>query len=428
MPSDRSDLLGRAFDAVTGSDADDRAGPKGEAGNFFRHALSLSMTKTGDGLIDPKLVLSWLLTNSGVPAVLIGLLVPIREAGALLPQIFISNRIMGWRQRKWAWAGGSIAQGLAVAAILAAALLLSGWALGLVVCAALAVFAVARSFCSVSYKDVLGRTVGESRRGTVTGLGGSVASGGVIMFGAVLLSGVAERQVVVYGALGLAALLWLGAGAVFSGMDEPEAKPARPQANPLRQFGLLRENPQLLRFVLARGCLVATALAPPYLILMAGREGGGFQHLGLLLFASAGASFLSSYIWGRLSDRSSRRVLMLAGVIAGIVLLVAAGAGWAGMVGTLWVLPSLLFVLMVAYHGVRNARSTYLVDMAPEEARAAYTAVANTMIGIVLLGGGIFGLIASSLGAAVVVAGFGLLSFAGTAVAAGLDEVEAYAE
>lgn len=427
--SDESEDLGeRAFEAVTGADGTRGDAPAGEAGNFFRHALSLALTKTGDGLIDPKLVLSWLLSHSGVPPVLIGLLVPVREAGALLPQIVISGRIMAWPQRKWAWAGGSAVQGLAVAAILGAALLLEGRALGLAVCAALAVFAVARSFCSVSYKDVLGRTVARSRRGTAAGLGASVASAGVILFGAVLLSDVADRRAVVLGALALAALSWLAAAAVFAGMNEPLAEPEAPRENPLGQFTLLREDRQLLRFVLARGCLVATALAPPYLILMAS-EGGqsGFRHLGLLLFSSAGASLVSSYVWGRFADVSSRRVLIAAGAIAGAVLGVAALAGGAGMAGTLWVLPALMFALMVAYHGVRNARSTYLVDMAPEDRRAAYTAVANTVIGVLLLGGGVFGLVASTFGAGVAVAGFAALSLAGAALAWGLDEVEARA-
>jgi len=428
MAENQSNLTETAFKAVTGAGAAKEGAPEGEAGNFFRHVLSLAMTKSGDGLIDPKLVLSWLLTNAGVPSVLIGLLVPIREAGALLPQIVISNRIMAWQQRKWAWAGGSAAQGLAVAAILGAALLMSGWALGLAVCAALAVFAVARSFCSVSYKDVLGRTVAKSRRGTAAGLGASVASAGVIAFGAVLLSGVAERTLVVHLALALAALLWLGAGVVFAGMNEPRAEAQTPSPNPFRQFGVLRENRQLLRFVLARGCLVATALAPPYLILMASDQGAsGFRHLGLLLFSSALASLISSYVWGRFADVSSRRVLIAAGIIAGVVLSAATLAGWAGVVGALWVLPALMFALMVAYHGVRNARSTYLVDMAPEDRRATYTAVANTVIGLILFGGGVFGLIASMLGPGVVVAGFGVLSFAGAALAWGLDEVETLA-
>ena len=48
--------------------------------NFLIHVLSLGATKTGDGLVDPKLVLSWLLGALGAPTAAIGMLVPVREA------------------------------------------------------------------------------------------------------------------------------------------------------------------------------------------------------------------------------------------------------------------------------------------------------------------------------------------------------------
>ena len=50
------------------------------------HLTSLALTKTADGLIDPKLVLAWLLDAIGSPGFLVGMLVPVRESGALLPQ------------------------------------------------------------------------------------------------------------------------------------------------------------------------------------------------------------------------------------------------------------------------------------------------------------------------------------------------------
>ncbi|WP_233346949.1 hypothetical protein [Hyphobacterium sp. CCMP332] len=81
-----------------------------EAGNFFRHVGSLSLSKIADGLIDPKLVLSWLMLSLGAPAALVGLLVPIREAAALLPQLFTAGALRRLPRRKWAWASGSAVQ------------------------------------------------------------------------------------------------------------------------------------------------------------------------------------------------------------------------------------------------------------------------------------------------------------------------------
>lgn len=53
----------------------------------------------------------------------------------------------------------------------------------------------------------------------------------------------------------------------------------------------------------------------------------------------------------------------------------------------LYVLPAIHFFLMISYQGVRLGRSTHIVDMADPETRAAYTALSNSIIGIVLLGG-----------------------------------------
>lgn len=61
--------------------------------NFLTHVVGLAGTKLGDGLADPKLVLAWLLGALGAPAAAIGLLMPVRESLALLPQLLIAPRI-----------------------------------------------------------------------------------------------------------------------------------------------------------------------------------------------------------------------------------------------------------------------------------------------------------------------------------------------
>src|SRR5690606_18832112 len=116
-------------------------------------------------------------------------------------------------------------------------------------------------------------------------------------------------------AIGLAAILWLAAGAVFSTLIEEPARGDMGTAV-LAQLTLLRTDPQLRRFIWARGLLTATALAPPYLVLLGAQAGHGtFDRLGAMVLASSIASFLSSWIWGRMADRSSRRVLMLSGLV-----------------------------------------------------------------------------------------------------------------
>lgn len=406
-----------------GLDADQR---RAEPGNFLRHAASLSLTKTADGLIDPKLVLAWLLTQLSVSSFWIGLLVPVREAGALLPQMLTAPRIEAMRRRKWAWAAGSLVQGIAAAAIAIAGLTLEGRAAGIAIVALVAVLALARSVCSVSYKDVLGKTVGQSRRGTATGLAGSVSSAAVALFALVLMFGPSNRFAVVTGAVLLAASFWLIASAIFATLREGRSATGTPGpifSSAAAQFGLLADDPNLRRFIAARGLLVGAALAPPFLVLMAGDEGGtGLSRLGALVLASSAAAFLSSYVWGRLADRSSRKVLILSGLAAAIALSAAVAASIAGLMAEVWVAPTILFALMLAYNGVRQGRSTYLVDMSPEDARARYAAVSNTVIGVILLASGLFGALASTFGVVWTVALFAAMSVAGAGVAWSMDE------
>ncbi len=423
-----------AFAALTAED-DGRAcrelspdACRAQPGSFLRHAAALTLTKSADGLIDPKLVLSWLLTTLGAPAIFVGLLVPVREAGALLPQLFTAGWIRRLPRRKWVWAGASLVQGAAALAILAAGLTLSGAAAGATIVAALAVLAVARSFASVSYKDVLGKTVDKARRGTATGLASSAAAASVVIFALLLMSGLVERGVLVFAGLGLAGIAWILAGLVFATLAE-EAGATEGGRNAARvalsHLAYLRDDPQLRRFILVRGCLVATALAPPYLVMLGAGAGGVFEALGALVLASALAGLVSSYVWGRLADRSSRLVLAAAGGLGAAALLLALGVSAAGPGGTSWALPVALFALMIAYQGVRLGRATHLVDMAPGDRRAVYTALANTVIGLLLLAGGLVGALAALAGPAAAVWLFVALSAAGGALALGLDEVQA---
>jgi hypothetical protein len=405
--------------------------------NFLRHVLALGATKTGDGLADAKLVLAWLLGAVGAPAALIGLLVPIREAGALLPQLVTAGAIRSLPRRKWAWAAGSLVQGLCVlgmglAAFAAARGTLDAAALGWTVVGLLALMSLARSVCSVAYKDVLGKTVSKATRGTATGTASTVASAGVFAFGVALAVGLLPLSVTTIAAvLCIAGGLWILAAAVFATLAE-QAGATEGGGNALSvalgQASLLRSDAQLRRFVAVRALLVATALAPPYLLALAGRESGGaLGELGLFVVASSLAAVLSTYLWGRLSDVSSRRVLVYAGLVAALALGTAAGLGTLApdaLRGTL-VLPGVLFVLMIAHQGVRLGRSTHVVDMADADRRAAYTALSNTIIGLWLLVAGAFGLVAQAYGEAVLLGVFAALSALASLVALGLHEVQA---
>lgn len=402
------------------SDAQHQVEPR----NFLRHMAALAGSKLGDGLVDAKLVLSWLITHLGAGPVFVGLLVPVREAGSLLPQLFTAGAIGALARRKWVWAVGAAVEGLAALGIALVALTMRGFWAGVAIVALLAVLALARSACSASYKDVLGKTVGKARRGTVTGFASSLGAAGVIVFALLLLFAPLERATLVIGAVALAGVIWIASGLVFATLaEEPQPrKDILPLRETLGQLRLIRTDGQLARFIAARALLVGSALAPPYLLVLAALDSDGEGELGLLVLASALASLLSSWVWGRMSDRSARRVLILSGVAAALALLLGLGLHAFGMAEAAGV-AVVLFGLMIAYHGVRQGRTTYLVDMAPKDLRAAYTAVSNLAVGVVLLAAGAVSAGLAMIGTPLVIAVFAAASALGAWVAYGLDEV-----
>ncbi|WP_428388601.1 MFS transporter [Mucisphaera sp.] len=398
--------------------------------NFLTHVTALAMTKTGDGLLDPKLVLAWLLTALGSPAAIVGLLVPVREAGALLPQLITAGYIRAMKQRKWAWVAGSAVQGLAVLAIAATALTLQGGAAGVTIIALLALFALGRSVCSVSYKDVLGKTVAKATRGTATGSAGTLAASAVLLFGILLALDLLPRTTTTIAiVLTFAAGLWLTAAALMSTLTEEPGETEGGNNALLTardNLKLLYTDCHLRRFIATRALLTATALAPPYILALAGSNAPDDARLGFFIIASSLAALTTNYIWGRLADRSSRRVLILAAIIATISLLATATLGlyaqdapWLA-----YALPASLFLLMIAYQGVRLGRSVHLVDMATPDTRAAYTALSNTTIGLLLLAASAFAGLTQTLGVPATLLAFATMTTLATITAATLDEVQ----
>lgn len=399
--------------------------------NYLLQIFSLTGTAIGDSLASPKLVLAWLLTHVGAPQFMLGLLVPIRESLSLLPQLFIAKWIREVPVRKWFWVFGSVAQGFCIAAMAVAVASLDGAAAGWAVLALLVVFSLSRGVCSVASKDVLGKTIAKTRRGSVSGYAASAAGAVVVAVGLIgFLPGNDERGMTFYIVLlTMAGGLWIISAAAYSLLNEQPGATAG-GGNAIReaidQFSVIRRDAELRNFIIVRTLLISTALvAPFYVSLMSNASGEALSGLGALMIASGAASFLSAPIWGRLSDRSSRQVMSAAAALAGITGVgTAAIAWWAPESLRIWWFPAAYFLLSVAHAGVRLGRKTHLVDIASAENRATYVAVSNTIIGVMLLVGGAFAGAAASFGAAGAIFILALVSLVGAVSALRLDEAQ----
>ncbi len=384
----------RIPDADTRGAADEQ--PDGKR-NFLVLLVAASMTRFGDAVADPKTVLAWLMSFVGAPGFLFALLVPIRESGSMLPQIFIGGHLRKRSLRRGAWIISNLLQCAMVAGIGLAAATLDGAAAGWAILVCVAGFSLARSLGSVAGKDVLGKVVPKGRRGRLNGLATGLSGLLAVGFGVFLSAGgMRDDSPLFYGGL-LAggAVLWLLAAAVLTRLRERPGETAPGGAawrDSLARLDLLRTDPVFRRFLITRTLLLCSALSAPFYVLLAReRTTANASVLGGFILASGLANALSAPIWGVMADRSSRRVLIRAALLTGAlgVALFAAVESLPGAAASDWLYPAAFFVLGVAHGGVRAGRKTYVVDLAGGVKRTDYVSVGNTFMGMMLLLAGV---------------------------------------
>lgn len=392
--------------------------------NFMRHLLAALGNKLADELANARLVLPWLMGIIGAPVWMVGLLVPIRESGALLPQLFVAGFIRLKSQRKWVWVAGGLLQAVSALALALLALLGSGTLGGALVLLVLIFLSLARGLSSIATKDVMGKTIAKRRRGTLMGWSGSVAGGATLLAGAVLmLFGDRPGELALAILLTVAAAGWaLNALCAARISETPGAVEGGENAwdSIKLGFSLLREDRTFLHFNVSRALLLSSALALPYIALLgqnqSGTELGG---LGFMVIVSGIAAMLASPVWGKRADASSRQVMRDAALGTAVCCVLGASLAWlpGSWTAQIWPYALVYGLLVIIHHGVRLGRKTYLVDIATQENRALYVALSNTLTGVLmLLVGAMMGGLAQWLGSSAL-----LLVLAVTAIGAMLS-------
>ncbi|WP_084102763.1 MFS transporter [Demequina sp. NBRC 110051] len=372
------------------------------AANGLRQMAAQALQSAGDEVVNAKTVLPWLMNALGAPGAFVGFLVPIRESGSMLPQAAWAPRVQARRQRKGVWVAGAAGQAVATAAMALVAATVEGWVAGVGILVALAVFALARSLTSIASKDVLGRTVPQGQRGQIQGVTTVASAVVAVTLGLGLRSWGGDLGVGVLAALlGGAASLWALGALIYATIRKPveETEPATASATADSQTdddepgwmsqaaGLWRDDSVFRRFVMARGLLLVSALSPPFVVALSLQgDGQGLSSLGLFILAQGVAGIIGGRVFGRLADASSRRLMIGASLAASATIVVylglraVPGAGEAA-----WLPAAVYFVLALVHLGARLARKTYVVDIAEGDQRTQYVAVANTLMGVLLL-------------------------------------------
>nr|WP_297349347.1 hypothetical protein [uncultured Glaciecola sp.] len=143
----------------------------------WRIVTALVLSKLADILLSAKTTLPTLLNTLGVPSWMLGFLVPLREAGALLPQATMSAWLISKKSRRMPWVVSMLMQMLFILVMIFVPLILLplvmsessqfyGLLSGLIVLTSLVGLSLARAMTSLTMKDIQGNHLdkGDARK------------------------------------------------------------------------------------------------------------------------------------------------------------------------------------------------------------------------------------------------------------------------
>ncbi len=379
-------------------------------GNFFLNGLNGFCTKLAEQIASPEIIIPYVFAIIGVPSFYSGLLVPVKNTGSLLPQLFVSAKIRAFTLRKYFWSGAGLTQGIILLLMAVVVYSQSGGTAGFLIVLLLLIFNMASGVGSIAFKDVMGKTIPKGKRGRLlsfraTGGGVLTIVAGIILY---LYISKDSSEIVFSILFAISGFLWILSAILFALIKEEKGatEGGRSPIDEVRKgWVLLKNDKNFLNFLITRSLLLAIPLVQPFLILYASeRIDVNLSGLGLFVIASGVSNTISSPFWGKFSDKSSKGVMIFSSFFA---IAVCAYALCFDLLSnewqTIYTYGPIFFLIVIAYGGARMARKTYLVDYAPKDERPLYVSVANTFMGIITLLSGVLSLIAGFFGVKIMI-------------------------
>lgn len=401
-------------------------------GNFFITIISYFFNKLADSVANMKVIIPWIMESLNVPLFLISFLVPIKESGSLLPQLLIGAFVRKLPIRKYIWSLGAFLQALCMIAIGLVAWNMQGLSAGIAIIILIVLMSLARGLSSVAAKDVIGKTIPKSRRGVLNGYSGSLAGLIVIGLGVYFLV-VGEKPFSPQNfgiLLFTAGFFWIIAALTYLKVIEFEGETdggGNALKVAIKKLSLLKTDIDFRLFVITRALFLCSVLSAPFFVILAQQESNSSTYLlGLFILASGLADFSSSIFWGKLSDVSSKKAMIIGATISTILgfLVFVLDTFFEDIFSHIWLMPLIYFILTVGYQGIRIGRKTYLTDLAGGNKRTDYVAVSNTIIGVVLLFSGLVGILSSIIGLNGIILLLSIIGVIGIILASKLPEVQ----
>jgi len=375
--------------------------------NYFLGIVNGVSTRVGMSITHPSMVLSVFIRTLGGSNALVGLLPAIRFGGWFLPQFLAASWIQPRPRKAPVVVAMESARILIYAALAVLTYSLGLSRPGLLLVLFFVLFTPSRLAAgsgALARLDAIGKVVHPSRRASF--FADRNFWGGAIVFGLGFLvrfmldpdRGLPFPSNFAL-LFGLSCLSFIVAALSFSQVRETQDLNQQSRHSLLAQLarapGLVRQDPDLRRYLLVRILLNTVRIADPfYAVFALDMLGAPASMVGFYLSAMTLADILSNLVWQRAErTRGTYAIVQASSLLTAVAPLLAAALPWlmhlfGFTVERHGLLPAYLFTSVFLLAGSSNSGRTIglmalLLDIAPDQERASYVGLVNTVLGFV---------------------------------------------
>lgn len=390
----------------------------GATGRRFLHITAAGITfQGGSAAVDSSTIIAALVHQLTGSPIAVGAVTTILRVGWLSPQLIVGYLVQRRRASLPYFMVGAFGRAFCLA-LLACLLVVSAQLPTTWVVAGFFVAWTAYAFVSgivaVPYNDIVGRSVPSEQRSRLLAL--RFFGGGVLGLG---IAALADRLVVglpfpaSYAAIvGMAALLMCLSSILFVWPGEPAGEPA-PQAGGFISYlqnGLVvfRRERAFRLFVFGQWGGAAAMMALPFYVVAADELQFDITRVALLLTAQTAGAIAANALWGWWGDRYGKRNLLQGVALLrvfpplGILLVFSVSPLSSNMLTGVFI--ATFFVLGALTSGVTIAVLGFLMEISPDDTRAAYSGYFNALTAPAYLLPILGGVLVESVGTATVFA------------------------
>ncbi len=347
-------------------------------------------------LVDPGLVLTWFVSGLGASPSVIGLVLPVSRGAGLLAQMAAASPIQRLPRKILAYRLMTVLRAVFWAVLVALVFFLGGSNPQLLLLSSLLVYwalSMLRSASALAFMDVVGKAVPAERWGMF--FGWRMFSSGLLAFvGSFVVAYVLSDRSgipfpISFGWLFVLAGLAGTAGNIcFSAMIEPSiaiGSDAAVTHNRLRDmWTILRRDRNFAWFLLTVLALLFSTVAVPFYTVFAKDQLGATNAMaGTYLGVFTAGLVGSTLLWGWLSDRHGRRLVLWSACLLSLPVPICALLFGSSLS---YLVFAVAFVLLGIERGAfEMAYTGFVLDIAPETQRVLYVAVANMVLAVAYL-------------------------------------------